>query len=96
MKHYINPKTKEIFAFEEDGSQDHLITKKLKEITLEQRDELIQQKQTDTFNSLSYIEKRKLEYPPMEDYLDAVVKGDQALIQEYIEKCLAVKEKYTK
>ena len=37
---------------------------------------------------------RKAEYPPMEDYLDAIVKGDQEQIDEYIAKCLAVKVKY--
>ena len=26
MKHYINPTTKEVFAYEDDGSQDHIIT----------------------------------------------------------------------
>lgn len=35
MKHYIN-KNKEIFAFELDGSQDHLITEDLIEISLEE------------------------------------------------------------
>lgn len=46
--------------------------------------------------SLEYKEKRKAEYPPIEEYLDGVVKGDQQQIQEYIAKCLAVKEKYPK
>lgn len=35
MKHYIN-KNKEIFGFELDGSQDHLITEDMKEILLEE------------------------------------------------------------
>jgi len=43
-----------------------------------------------------YKEKRKREYPPMEDYLDGIVKGDQDQIQEYIDECLAVKAKYPK
>lgn len=43
-----------------------------------------------------YTTMRKLEYPPMEDYLDAVVKGDQAQMQAYIDACLAVKTKYPK
>lgn len=43
-----------------------------------------------------YSRKRAAEYPPMEDYLDGVVKGDQAQIDEYIAKCLAVKTKYPK
>lgn len=39
---------------------------------------------------------RAEEYPPMSDYLDGVVKGDQAQIQQYIDACLAVKAKYPK
>ena len=39
---------------------------------------------------------RALEYPPMTDYLDGIVKGDQAQIQAYIDACLAVKVKYPK
>ena len=44
----------------------------------------------------SYQELRAAEYPPMTDYLDGVVKGDQAQIQAYIDACLAVKAKYPK
>lgn len=44
----------------------------------------------------SYADKRRGEYPPMEDYLDAVVKGDQSQIDAYIQKCLEVKAKYPK
>ena len=39
MKHYIN-KNKEIFGFELDGSQDHLIAKDMVEISLEEIAEL--------------------------------------------------------
>ena len=45
---------------------------------------------------LSYVDKRKNEYPPIEDYIDGVVKGDQTQIDEYIQKCLEVKAKYPK
>ena len=40
--------------------------------------------------------KRSSEYPPMADYLDGIVKGDQAQIDKYIADCLAVKAKYPK
>lgn len=46
--------------------------------------------------TLTYGEKRAAEYPPMTDYLDGVVKGDQAQIDAYIAMCLAVKTKYPK
>ena len=44
----------------------------------------------------AYKEKRKGSYPPATDYLDGVVKGDQAQIDKYIADCLAVKDKYPK
>jgi len=44
----------------------------------------------------TYAEKRAAEYPPMTDYLDGVVKNDQAQIDKYIADCLAVKAKYPK
>ena len=44
----------------------------------------------------TYAEKRAREYPPITDYLDGVVKGDQAQIDAYIAACQAVKAKYPK
>jgi len=38
--------------------------------------------------------KRKEEYPPMEDYLDGIAKGDTDQVNAYIAKCQAVKDKY--
>jgi hypothetical protein len=40
--------------------------------------------------------QRAAEYPPMADYIDGIVKGDQAQVQAYIDACLAVKAKYPK
>lgn len=44
----------------------------------------------------AYKLSRAREYPPITDYIDGVVKGDQAQIQAYIDACLAVKAKYPK
>jgi hypothetical protein len=44
----------------------------------------------------AYKAKRVSEYPPITDYLDGVVKGDQTQIDKYIADCLAVKAKYPK
>jgi hypothetical protein len=44
----------------------------------------------------AYKDKRAKEYPPITDYIDGVVKGDQLQIQTYIDACLAVKAKYPK
>ena len=37
---------------------------------------------------------RKAEYPPIEEYIDGVVKGDDAQVAEYKAKCLEVKKQH--
>ena len=44
----------------------------------------------------AYIAKRQAEYPPMTDWIDGMVKGDQAQINKYIADCQAVKSRYPK
>ena len=44
----------------------------------------------------AYIAKRASEYPPITDYIDGVVKNDQAQIDKYIADCLAVKARHPK
>lgn len=44
----------------------------------------------------TYAELRAREYPRITDYIDGVVKGDQAQIDAYIAACQAVKAKYPK
>ena len=48
------------------------------------------------YNTQEYARKREFEYPPITDYLDGVVKGNQAQIDAYIAACQAVKTKYPK
>lgn len=43
-----------------------------------------------------YQRDRAKEYPSINDYVDGIVKGDQAQVQAYIDACLAVKAKYPK
>lgn len=43
-----------------------------------------------------YQRDRAAEYPSINNYIDGIVKGDQAQIQAYIDACLAVKAKYPK
>ena len=47
-------------------------------------------------DATQYQHDRAAEYPPMADYLDGIVKGDQTQVQTYIDACLAVKAKYPK
>jgi hypothetical protein len=44
----------------------------------------------------AYIAKRASEYPNITDYIDGVVKSDQAQIDKYIADCLAIKTTYPK
>ncbi len=46
--------------------------------------------------AMTYREWRAMEYPPIEDYVDGIVKGDQAQVDEYLAACQAVKAKYPK
>jgi hypothetical protein len=48
------------------------------------------------FVKTQYQRQRAAEYPPIADYLDGIVKGNQAQVQTYIDACLAVKAKYPK
>jgi hypothetical protein len=50
----------------------------------------------DYMDSKAYIAKRQAEYPSFIDYLDGVVKGDQAQIDKYIADCQTVKDEYPK
>jgi len=42
------------------------------------------------------LDLRKNAYPPIAEYLDGIVKGDQAQMQAYVDACLAVKARYPK
>ncbi len=53
MKHYIN-KNKEIFGFELDGSQDHLITSDMVEISLEEIEVINKAKEEEYKNSVEF------------------------------------------
>lgn len=44
----------------------------------------------------SYKELRAKAYPPIAEYMDAVVKGDQAALEAYRARCLEVKAMYPK
>ena len=43
-----------------------------------------------------YKRQRLFAYPPITDYIDGVVKGDQSQIDAYIAACQAIKDKYPK
>jgi hypothetical protein len=48
------------------------------------------------FAATGYISQRQVAYPPIEDYIDGIVKGDTAQVQAYVDACLAVKAQFPK
>jgi hypothetical protein len=94
MPHYKNSNN-EIFFLDSDNDR-HFIPQSCVSISDEEANTILATKKETLLNSLTYDQKRAFEYPPMADYLDGVVKGDQDQIQKYINDCLAVKAKYPK
>jgi hypothetical protein len=48
------------------------------------------------YDAKLYQRQRAAEYPSINNYIDGIVKGDQAQVQAYIDACLAIKTKYPK
>ena len=72
-------------------------SKKWKTTPISDEDILAKQTELQTaYDAQEYARKRQAEYPPMADYLDAIVKDDDTQKQKYINDCKAVKEKYPK
>lgn len=94
MKYYKDTDNN-IYAYELDGSQDHLIGNKIA-ITEEEVTSIHNQKNQDAFHQLTYAEKRAEEYPPLAEQLDMQYwdkVNNTNLWQEHIN---AVKTKYPK
>lgn len=63
-----------IFAYEIDGSQDHLIGDKIA-ITQIEADKIQTKKDQSKFDELTYKEKRIIKYPSVNDQLDMLFHG---------------------
>ncbi len=94
MKYYKSP-TNKIFAYEADGSQDSLIPSNYVQVTQTEAEAIIKQAEDEKFSSLSYAQKRALEYPYIGDQLDALYKAG-VFPAEMAEQIAAVKAKYPK
>jgi hypothetical protein len=70
MKHYINNTTKEVYAYEADGSQDDYIQDGLVPITDSDLETLREQQEQARLDALTYSENRATEYPSIADQLD--------------------------
>ena len=95
MKHFKDSQGN-LYAYEADGSQDHIIPKDYVAVTDSEVADIHAARAQAAADALTYAQKRRAEYPPATDYLDAVVKGDQTAIAAYIAACQAVKAKYPK
>jgi hypothetical protein len=95
MKHYKDSQGN-VYAYEADGSQDHLIKPELIPIQASEVEPLILAKQQAMFDAQDYYRKRINSYPEVGEFVDAWVKGDGNALEEYRRKCLEVKAKYPK
>ena len=93
MKHYKDPNTNEIYAYESDGSQDDYIKPELVPITDEEADEIRAANTKSIFDALSYAEKRRIEYPSFGEQFDLLFHGGMDAWKAAIQ---TVKDKYPK
>jgi len=70
MKHYIDNKTKEIFSYESDDSQDDYIKSGLVPISDTALATLREEQEQARLDALTYSEKRQAEYPTIANQLD--------------------------
>ena len=96
MKHYINETTKEIFAYESDGSQDDLIADNLVPITDADIATLREQQEQDRFDALTYSEKRAEAYPSLTEQADMAYWDRQNNTTTLDDAISAVKDTYPK
>ena len=96
MPHYTNTARTEVRWLDSIAEEAKYLPQGFARITDAEADTIRAVLQAAYMDSLTYTQKRAVEYPPMADYLDGVVKGDQAQIDKYIADCLAVKAKYPK
>ena len=98
MKHYID-ENGQVFAYEEDGSQDHLIGSKTL-IPKEQVESANAAWYLQYLNNMPYTEARKLHYPPIGDQLDALWhamdSGKLPKVDGFYDLLAAVKQNYPK
>jgi hypothetical protein len=101
MKHFKDAQGK-LYGFAADGSQDYLKPEGLVEITQAEAQQQgilnyqAQQQQQAQNISSDYVSQRIMAYPAIGEFLDAWVKNDQTALDEYRQKCLAVKSQYPK
>jgi hypothetical protein len=89
MPHYKAPDNS--LHFLDDSAFEYLLPPGSVQITDEQAEAM-----RPLIPAPTYAQKRAAEYPPMADYLDGIVKGNQEQVDAYVAACMAVKAKYPK
>jgi hypothetical protein len=99
MKHFKDAQGN-VYGFAANGSQDHLKPQGLTEISLAEAQRLgklkYEREREKEIAGMDYVRQRVSSYPEMGEFVDAWVKNDQAALEEYRKKCLAVKAKFPK
>lgn len=95
MKHYKDPNTNEVYAYELDGSQDDIIKDGLVAISDEEANEIRLAHEQSRLDALPYSVRRMMEYPSIGDQLDALFHAG-VFPAEMAAQIQAVKDKYPK
>jgi hypothetical protein len=95
MKHYKDANNK-LFGIA-DGQP---VPAGLTEITKVEADRIgklnYEKQREEEIAQMDYVRQRVNNYPEVGEFVDAWVKNDQAALEEYRQRCLAIKAKYPK
>lgn len=95
MKHYKDADNK-LFGIEEGQP----VPEGLVEISKVEADRIGKQNfeklRAEEIAKMDYVRQRLTAYPELGEFVDAWVKNDQAALEEYRQKCLAVKAQFPK
>ena len=84
-----------IYAYELDGSQDHLIGDKVS-VTQAEVDAMNAAKKQEYLDSLSYVEKRQTAYAPLPEQLDMQYHDTMNGTETWLDHIRSVKEAHPK
>ena len=93
MKHYKDPITNELYAYEADGSQDAIMKEGLVAVTDAEVAAIHAAKVRAFQDSLTYVDKRAAAYPSIADQLDTIYHEG---IDAWKADIAAVKQEYPK
>ncbi len=95
MKHYKDTNNK-LYGFEEGQT----VPAGLVEISKAEADRIgkenYEKQRAEEIAKMDYVRQRLTAYPELGEFVDAWVKNDEAALEEYRQKCLAVKEQFPK